>query len=237
MMIDHIVAHFDTAREISDLKASLDAAGIPFEPSWGKKAKGFEISNIWIGEQYFELVQIKDDNNLWQPEWATRHRAGDRGAYCLFLDVDEEIETLRARLIGAGIAAGEVQRTSFKWFFNLFEKRLPWRFLLTPPLPGSPIEIGFIQYDPGAREKHGPFMVPNSRDMGLLGLSEAVIFSDDPGAAETALGKLTDVLGTALPLRIAPQDGQSCRLKLLADWATDAAQADFQVLDSEITRG
>ncbi|MEJ2035873.1 MAG: hypothetical protein P8X69_07295, partial [Maritimibacter sp.] len=128
MMIDHIVAHFDTAREISDLKASLDAAGIPFEPSWGKKAKGFEISNIWIGEQYFELVQIKDDNNLWQPEWATRHRAGDRGAYCLFLDVDEEIETLRARLIGAGIAAGEVQRTSFKWFFNLFEKRLPWRF-------------------------------------------------------------------------------------------------------------
>lgn len=32
---------------------------LPYEPKWGKGTKGFNVSNLWIGNEYLEMVNIK----------------------------------------------------------------------------------------------------------------------------------------------------------------------------------
>ncbi len=166
MPFDHIVVHIAGAQDVSVLKSNLDAANVPFEPDWGKSAKGFKVSNVWIGRDYFEFVEITNDDSVWRHEWVQRHLAGEHGAYCVFFRVDRDLEAIAQSLAQANIAHGVIEQTRFKWLFGLLEKRLPWRYLILPPLPGSRIEIGLIQYEPGAAEKNKPYMVPNGEDVG-----------------------------------------------------------------------
>lgn len=202
---DHIVLHVNNSDEVSNLKSQLDKVGIPFEPSWGKKAKGFQISNIWIGQQYFEIVDIYKDQSAWQPSWVKRHKNGDRGAYCIFVKSKDSIDELHNKLAGAGIAVTQPERTTFKWFFNLLEKRLPWRFFITPKIPGTNVELGFIQYDEGAEEKFAPYMVPNSSENGVTGIANTILYTRELQAAEQWLNKVQDALGDKISISIKEQ--------------------------------
>ena len=202
LTLDHIVVHVDSSQETTELKSELDRAGIPFEPDWGKKAKGFKVSNIWIGRQYFEIVDILSADNLWQPQWSARHARGDRGVYCLFLKTDQAIEALYAALTSEGTNASQPERTRFKWMFGWLEKKLPWQFILLPKIPGTSIELGIIQYDEGAEKKFKPFMVPNAEDKGVLGLVEARIVSRAKDEAAAWLETISRITGQELPLKL-----------------------------------
>ena len=35
---------------------SIRNTGVPYEPKWGKGTKGFKASNIWIGNEYLEMI-------------------------------------------------------------------------------------------------------------------------------------------------------------------------------------
>lgn len=52
-----------------------------------------------------------------------------------------------------------------------------------PKIPGTDIEIGFIEYDEGAFKKFSPYMVPNSTDVGITGVETCLILSSDTEAA------------------------------------------------------
>ena len=200
MKFDHVVIHANDTDQVYGLKRRLDDAGIPYEPSWGKKSKGFQISNIWIGNQYFEIVDILHRENLWQPNWADRHVNGDRGSFCLFLKTTIPVDDVYHRLKGAGFTISKPERTSFKWFFNLLQKKLPWRFSLTSKIPGTKIELGFIEYDKGAEEKFAPFMVPNSSKNGINSIARAKILSTEIDLARSWLIKIQEVLGEPIGL-------------------------------------
>lgn len=202
MNFDHVVIHANDTDQVYGLKGKLDDAGIPYEPSWGKKSKGFQISNIWIGNQYFEIVDILHLENEWQPNWAVRHADGDRGSYCLFLKTTIPIDEVYQRLKGAGFSISEPERTSFKWFFKLFQKKLPWRFALTSKIPGTEIELGFIEYDKGAEAKFAPFMVPNSNENGINSIARAKILSKELDLARAWLIKLQETLGQPIGLTV-----------------------------------
>lgn len=207
--IDHLVVHTENINSVEKLKEKLDEVGIPFEPNWGKKAKGFRVSNIWMGKQYFEVVTITDANNLWQPQWAKRFADGDRGTFCIFFKIDFPISELHAQLKDDGFSVTQPERTEFKWFFGLFKKSLPWRFFLTSRVPGTDIELGFIEYDTGAERKFAPYMVPNTREVGLKGLSSPTINSSAPGQSEIWLDRLQNVIGDTLNLSVKPQVGKT----------------------------
>lgn len=213
MPFDHIVVHIAGAQDVSVLKSNLDAANVPFEPDWGKSAKGFKVSNVWIGRDYFEFVEITNDDSVWRHEWVQRHLAGEHGAYCVFFRVDRDLEAIAQSLAQANIAHGVIEQTRFKWLFGLLEKRLPWRYLILPPLPGSRIEIGLIQYEPGAAEKNKPYMVPNGEDVGLVALSKAQIATTDLAGAKPKLSQLEQALGTSMDLRLTDQSDYSVQLK------------------------
>ena len=230
LTLDHIVVHVDNSNEISALKSELDKASIPFEPDWGKAAKGFKIANIWIGQQYFEIVDILSADNLWQPQWSERHAQGDRGIYCIFLKTNEPIEQLHAKFLSEGIKATEPERTRFKWMFGLLEKKLPWQFMLLPNIPGTPIELGIIRYDEGAEKKHKPFMVPNTEDIGIVGLSRAVVYSEHCDEAKTYLERIGRIVSEDIPIELNEKGSSEQRIiELKAELKADLSFSGFQV--------
>ena len=202
MNFDHVVIHANGTDQVHGLKGKLEEARIPYEPTWGKKSKGFQISNIWIGKQYFEIVDILHQENLWQPNWAERHANGDRGSFCLFLKTTIPVDDVYRRLKDAGVAISEPERTSFKWFFKLFQKKLPWRFSLTSKIPGTEIELGFIEYDKGAEAKFAPFMVPNSSENGINSIAHARILSTEVDLTKSWLVKVQEALDEPIGLAV-----------------------------------
>lgn len=232
--LDHLVVHLNGEEDLGSLKTQLDATGVLFEPSWGKRAKGFKVANIWSGFDYFELVVIESPDNLWQSEWAARHAAGERGAYCLFFRTDEDIAALYERFTAAGLGAKAPERTSFKWLFGLLSKKLPWRFTLLPKMPGTGLELGFIQYDASAQAKTKRFMVPNTEEAGLLGYQEAEVFSSDITAAQAYVIEVAEALNQVLPIRVGERAGQDLGLRLRPKLAAGKIFPRFRVANAEV---
>lgn len=123
MRIDHLVLNIDKKyqTDIETIEA-IQKAGLPYEPKWGKGTKGFKVSNIWIGTEYFELTRIlKPDGGGWIPEWVDHYHQGHRGLICLMLDIpdlDKYDEQMRAK----NIAITPPVWLQFKWGFKLFTR-------------------------------------------------------------------------------------------------------------------
>ena len=231
LKLDHVVLHADGTGEIEEFKRLLDAADVPFEPSRGKKARGFRISNIWLGRQYFEIVDIQNEDNSWQPQWAERHASGDRGAYCIFFKVDRRITEMHQELTANGIRANEPERTSFRWLFGLLEKKMPWQFMLLPKIPGTGIELGFIAYDAGVENKMTPYMVPNGTDVGLSGMSGPTAYSNDPQRAQLWIEQVQSAIGDSIELMV---DRRNTDLSLRIAVNTDPGRVFDSVRFSDI---
>lgn len=191
LTLDHVVLHIDDRPEmLAGLKADLATLDVPFEPDWGKGTKGFKAANIWIGRQYFEIVRIlRPDGGGWVPRWVSRHDEGQRGLYCLFL-MTGRIDAVAADLRAAGIETNGPERIVFRTLFGLIRKSMPWQVLYLPPIPGTGVEIAFIEYDPDPKDRMKSFMVPNADDHGLSGVPDAVLRLPLTEVARAFLGSL-----------------------------------------------
>ena len=173
MSLDHFVIHIDDdPKLLADLKAQLAKVRVPFEPDWGKGTNGFKAANIWIGRQYFEIVRIlRPDGGGWVDRWVKRHHQGKRGLYCVFLKTGR-LDALASHLRGTGIAAPAPERITYRAFFGLFRKTMPWRMLYLPPIPGTGLELAFIAYDPDPEDVMKAHMVPNADENGVTGVPD-----------------------------------------------------------------
>jgi hypothetical protein len=191
LKLDHFVVHIDNDEKIlSDLKGEIEPLGFPFEPQWGKGTKGFKAANIWIGRQYFEIIRLlRPDGGGWVPKWIKRHSDGIRGLYCIFI-ATKEIEKIASNLKISGLQIQGPERITFKAFFGLIKKTLPWRLIYLPPIPGTNLEIGFIQYDPDPSDRIKQYLVPNSDERGITGVSSARVHLPLSDEARTYLQKL-----------------------------------------------
>lgn len=191
MRFDHIVVHVDNDKKIlQDLQKDIVPLGIPFEPSKGKGTSGFKAANIWIGRQYFEIIRIlKPAGGGWTKHWVDRYNNGIRGTYCVFLlcdDIEKTSNALRAN----GLQVTAPGRIAFKALFGLLKKTLPWRLVYTPVIPGTHIEIGFIQYDPDPNDWIKQFLVPNSDQNGIDGIKSVSLGLPLTDDAKTFLKKV-----------------------------------------------
>lgn len=174
LKLDHFVVHIDDDPSLlPDLKKRLTMAGVPFEPDWGKGTKGFKAGNIWIGRQYFEIIRIlRPDGGGWVKRWVERHHQGKRGLYCLFLKTDR-LDEMADQLEAAGITTTGPERVTYRAFFGLFRKTMPWRMLYLPQIPGTGLELALIEYDPDPRDIMKAHMVPNADENGITGIEQA----------------------------------------------------------------
>lgn len=59
LRIDHLVVNIDKKYQTDELEIqSIRNTGLPYEPKWGKGTKGFKASNIWIGNEYLEMINL-----------------------------------------------------------------------------------------------------------------------------------------------------------------------------------
>lgn len=180
MKIDHLVVNIDKKyqtdnNEISKIRKNM----LPYEPTWGKGTKGFKVSDIWIGNEYLELVNIKNENGGgWIEKWTDMYNKGHRGLICLMIDTPN-IDMLFNELSKKNISITKPKWLEFKWFFNLFTRRMPWKNAYIPFFQKVPFQIGFQQMkDEKSRDFMNSYMVPNSRDNGINGIKKIVIYGD-----------------------------------------------------------
>ncbi|MFC3746518.1 VOC family protein [Paenibacillus sp. GCM10012306] len=180
MKINHLVVNVDAyIQEDKERIADIESIGLPYMPKWGKGTKGFKVSNLWIGQEYFEFVRIKaKDGGGWVQEWTTKYLAGHRGLIGFALEV-ENIEDTYHKLRSLSVDVTPPEPLRFRWFFNLLTRTMPWRNAYLPGFTGVPFQF-FLQQmnDEKSRKFMEQYMVPNSQDQGITGISEVNIHGE-----------------------------------------------------------
>lgn len=175
LRIDHLVVNIDKKYQTDKtVIQSVRNTGFPYEPKWGKGTKGFKASNIWIGNEYLEMIHLlKNDGGGWKAEWVEKYNRGHRGLICLMLDVDD-LDKIYEEMIDTNIT--KPQYLQFKWGLGLFTKAMPWRNSYFPFFEGVPLQIGLQQMkDEKSVKFMRQYMVPNSRDNGINGIEKIKI--------------------------------------------------------------
>ncbi len=104
MKIDHFVVnvnekYHDNINVIEYIRKNK----FPYEPKWGKCTKGFKVSDLWIGNEYLEMVRIlKENGGGWVKDWTVKYNQGHRGMICLMIDV-ENIDDIHQSLKDKGV--------------------------------------------------------------------------------------------------------------------------------------
>ncbi len=178
MKIDHLVVNVDRfVHEDKDFVKSVNSVGLPYEPKWGKGTKGFKVSNLWIGNEYFEMVRIKNkDGGGWVQSWTEQYNNGHRGLIGFALDVND-IDAVYKRLLSQKIEVSSPEPLRFRWFFNMLHKTMPWKNSYLPVFEGVPFQF-FLQQMNDEKSKNfmQQYMVPNSNDHNINGISQVNIY-------------------------------------------------------------
>ena len=126
--LDHFVVNVDKCyQKDKDIIDKIINTGFPYKPTWGKGTKGFKASNLWIGNEYFEMISIlKPDGGGWKTEWVNCYNNGHRGLICIMLDV-ANIDELYTLLRKKNIEITKPEHLKFKWFFNMLTRTMPWQ--------------------------------------------------------------------------------------------------------------
>ena len=175
LRIDHLVLNIDEYYQQKEYARIIEDAGLPYVPKNGKGTSGFKVSNLWLGNEYLEMVRIKkEDGGGWIPEWTKRYLAGERGLVCLMLET-ENINALYSKLQKKEMSLPE--QAKYKLFYGLMSISPPWKNSYLPFFEGVPFQIGFQQINnEKSKEKMYKQMKPNSRDNGYTGISYIEIY-------------------------------------------------------------
>lgn len=74
MKFDHFVLNIDEKYQSdTQIVKEINEANFPYVPKYDKGTKGFKVSNLWIGQEYLEMVNILTaDGGGWIPEWTKK---------------------------------------------------------------------------------------------------------------------------------------------------------------------
>lgn len=180
MKIDHLVVNVNhSVQEDKSIIEKIHSIGLPYNPKKGKGTQGFKVSNIWIGDEYFEFVRIiKNDGGGWLKDWTLKYLDGHRGLIGFCLEVPDIDEYYR-KLLHHNINVSPPKQLEFRWFFNLLKKAMPWRNLYLPEFQGVPFQFFLQQLNDEKTKKYmKKYMVPNSLENEINGISEVLIYGN-----------------------------------------------------------
>lgn len=150
------------------------------------------------------------------------------------LDMDD-LDSIYQTLTQEKILMTEPEYLQFKWFLNLMTKTMPWRNSYLPFLEGIPMQIGFQQMkDEKSREFMTQYMVPNSRDQGVLGINHLIIYGRlteqnrlfiQKLFADVALKKESIVIQLNANQTLTFQDDEDYKVELITDRVDNLKQA------------
>jgi hypothetical protein len=184
MQFDHIVIHVDNdAVQLQALQQTLNEQGYPFNPDAGRRSPSLRVSSINIGDEYIEVVRLRRASKSWMPLWTRFYDQGLRGAYCIFLEVDD-VERTAVALKKAGVAARGPAKIHYPRLMGLIRPPAPYFIYYLPEFPGTHLQLALMQYNkPGDRERFQETLVPNAQRNGINGIRRVAV--DLPGLEES----------------------------------------------------
>ena len=69
-----------------------------------------------------------------------------------------------------GVKVSGPKRVTYRAFFGLLRKTMPWRMLDLPVIPGTGLELAFIEYGPDGYKSMKAHMLPNAEENGIMGI-------------------------------------------------------------------
>lgn len=177
MKLDHFVVNISRKyQEDEHMIKEIRKNGFPYEPKWGKGTKGFKASNLWIGNEYLEMIHLlREDGGGWKREWVKLFNNGHRGLVCLMLDV-KDINTFYNKMKERNVNLTLPATLEFKWFFNILTRKMPWKNAYFNFFEEIPFQIGLQQMDSKeAYEFMEQYMVPNSKENNIVGIETVQI--------------------------------------------------------------
>jgi hypothetical protein len=177
MRIDHIVVHIDNDPEkVTKLSDTINAQGFPFNPDTGKRNVDFRVNNINVGNEYIEIVRLlKPEAPSWMPLWAHQYTSGQRGVFCIFLEV-EDVERLAVAIKKAGVRARGPAVLTYPAMLGIFRVETPYVIYYLPNFPDSPLQLAIMQYKkPYQRESFIAGLQPNAEQNGINGIRRVEI--------------------------------------------------------------
>lgn len=220
--IDHIVVNVEEYyQKDPNFIEKVNSHGLPYVPEKGKSTKGFQASNLWIGDEYFELIHIKTkDGGGWIKDWVNKYHSGHRGVIGVFLKT-ENIDHTSQSFAEYGVS--EPTRISFRLFFNLIKLSVKWRNAYLPFFNKCPFQLGFQQVDDEKIEKRMiARMSPNSKSNGIIGISAIKYYGPfDPSEFEWLKKAFSCIEHGAQSLEIPLLNSQSIQLYVSKEVKTE----------------
>lgn len=177
MRIDHIVIHVDNNPEkVNTLSSAINDQGFPFSPETGKRSFEFRVNNINVGNEYIEVVRLlRSHAHSWMPLWAHQYYNGQRGVFCIFLEV-EDVERLAVAIKKSGIQARGPAVLTYPALLGLVRTESPYFIYYLPNFPDTPLQLAIMQYKKDSqRESFMANLQPNSEQNGINGVRKVEI--------------------------------------------------------------
>ncbi|WP_297637357.1 hypothetical protein [uncultured Clostridium sp.] len=174
---DHFVLNVGSSyQKNQDVINNMPQAGFPYKPSLGKGSKEFNLSNLWIGNEYLEMVHLlSPEGNGWKKDWIQFFNSGHRGVICIMLQA-LDIHKLYSDLRKENVLITFPEAPNLKFFFNLFTKTMPWKNSYISFFEGIPLQIGFQQVKDEHTRKHiEKYMKPNIFENDILNINKAIV--------------------------------------------------------------
>lgn len=177
MRLDHIVIHVDNdSKQIEAFSESINAQGYPFDPEKGRRSGELRSSTVNIGPDYLEVVRLMKPNaQSWMPVWVRDYDSGHRGAYCIFLEV-EDVERTAVALKKAGVRARGPAVLTYPTLGGILRAESPYFIYYLPNFPDSHLQLALMQYKAkDGRETFQAALRPNSDENGIKGIRRVEI--------------------------------------------------------------
>lgn len=177
MRIDHIVVHTDhDVEKLNSLSSTINAQGFPFNPEAGRRSLEYRVSNINVGNEYIEVVRLMRSNApSWMPLWTSEYSSGQRGVFCIFLEV-EDVERLAVAIKKSGIRARGPAVLTYPYLLGLFRVETPYFIYYLPNFPDTALQFAIMQYKkPSLRESALASLQPNAEKNGINGVRKLEI--------------------------------------------------------------
>lgn len=229
--------HVDNDDElIAEIKQTAKASGFQLVSKAEDNSAAYQVFNLYVGEQYIKIVRIlQSSGGNWKKSWLQAYNQGKRGVFSLVLETND-IDGLYEKLTKNGFEIPAPRKTAPKDILEIFSDLLglkklpPWRILNLPPIPGTDMEISFIEYDEDSHTAIREIMQPNSNKYGITAVKRIKIYLPDWEEGIAYLGKVFPTFtgsrgqhrielgaGEILLFRTEPEDGLRLKLETLCE--------------------
>jgi hypothetical protein len=158
--LDSLILHLDAHSEsVAALRSKAESVGYPLFTA-PDSAKGDQKNLcIRVGDQQIRILGGVE--------------TGGDGCCKVTFSV-KSLYALADKYRRMGIEVIGPVRAKEPGLLGIFPRRLPWKELLLPPIPGTRIVIGLIEYDQGtSKYSLTQYSAPNASELGIEGITAA----------------------------------------------------------------